>query len=45
VPEKHMSEIADGSIYSKYEALKELLKTEMDNWEQLHSELEEMKNG
>ncbi len=45
VPEKHMSEIADGSIYRKYEALKELLKTEMDNWEQLHSELEEMKNG
>jgi ATP-binding cassette, subfamily F, member 3 len=44
-PEQHMAEISDGSIYRKYEALKELLKTEMDNWEQLHSELEEMKNG
>lgn len=33
VPEQHMAEISDGSIYKRYEALKELLKTEMDNWE------------
>ncbi|NTW23875.1 MAG: ABC-F family ATP-binding cassette domain-containing protein [Lentimicrobium sp.] len=44
-PEKHAAELADGTIYNRYEALKESLKAEMDNWELLHFELEEMKSG
>ncbi|MBK6344593.1 MAG: ATP-binding cassette domain-containing protein [Bacteroidales bacterium] len=44
-PESHIKELSDGSIYQKYETLKTSLKSEMDSWEQLHLEYEEMKGS
>lgn len=44
-PENHLKELSDGSIYQKYEELKKCLKSEMDNWEMLHLEYEEMKGN
>lgn len=36
--------ISDHSVFEKYEALKTSLKTAMENWEILHTELENWKN-
>jgi ATP-binding cassette subfamily F protein 3 len=44
-PENHLKELSDGSIYQKYEELKTRLKSEMDDWEMLHLEYEEMKGN
>lgn len=42
-PEAHATRIADGSIYNLYEQLKQQLQQEMDAWELLHLEMEEIK--
>lgn len=42
-PEMHQARISDGSIYNQYELYKQQLKEEMDNWELLHLEMEEIK--
>ncbi len=44
-PDKHLAQMEDGSIYTRYEELKIQLKSEMDNWEMLHLEHEEIKEG
>lgn len=42
-PENHAKALADGSFYQKYEEIKVQLAREMDQWEMLHMELEEVK--
>ena len=42
-PEEIGDKLKDGSFYRKYEELKSLLAKEMDIWENLHTELEEIK--
>ncbi|MFH1120772.1 MAG: ABC-F family ATP-binding cassette domain-containing protein [Bacteroidota bacterium] len=44
-PDSHLKELSDGSIYQKYETLKTSLQSEMDDWELLHLEYEEMKGS
>lgn len=43
-PEKHIEALADGTIYERYELLKNKLVSAMDDWEALHSELDNFKN-
>ena len=42
-PENHAKALADGSFYQKYEEIKVQLAREMDQWEMLHMEMEEVK--
>lgn len=42
-PELHSASLSDGTIYHRYELLKEQLKQEMDSWELLHLEMDEIK--
>ncbi len=39
-PEKHPDKFSDGTLYETYEKLKQDLDCEMQNWENLHLELE-----
>lgn len=42
-PENHADALADGSFYQNYEEVKDQLAREMDQWELLHMEMEEVK--
>lgn len=42
-PDIHAAQLSDGTIYHRYELLKQQLKDEMDNWEMFHLEMEEIK--
>ncbi len=42
-PENHTAALADGSFYQNYEEIKDQLAREMDQWEMLHMEMEEVK--
>lgn len=42
-PDLHTDSLSDGSVFEKYESLRSELTSEMDSWEKLHSELEELK--
>ncbi|GAP42247.1 protein containing ATPase component of ABC transporter with duplicated ATPase domains [Lentimicrobium saccharophilum] len=44
-PENHVEVLADGTIYERYESLKNKLVSAMDDWEALHSELDNFKNA
>ncbi|KAF5039879.1 ATP-binding cassette (ABC) antibiotic efflux pump [anaerobic digester metagenome] len=44
-PENHVEALADGTIYERYESLKNKLVSAMDDWEALHSELDNFKNA
>lgn len=44
-PEKHIEALADGTIYERYESLKNKLVSAMDDWEALHGELDNFKNA
>jgi len=41
-PQKHQERIRDGSLYREYEQVKLKLSAEMQKWESLHRELEQM---
>lgn len=44
-PNREIKEqLLDNTLYEKYESCKKQLEKEMNNWEKLHLELEEMKN-
>ena len=42
-PGESAQNLSDGSFYKRYEDLKQQLAEEMDRWELLHIELEDMK--
>jgi len=42
-PEKYSNEINSGDLFQKYENLKKELAAKMEEWEELHLELEEMR--
>ncbi len=42
-PGLHTDSLSDGSVFKKYELLRSELTSEMDSWEKLHFELEEIK--
>ncbi|HOI88523.1 MAG TPA: ABC-F family ATP-binding cassette domain-containing protein [Lentimicrobium sp.] len=42
-PGLHTDSLSDGSVFKKYELLRSKLTSEMDSWEKLHFELEEIK--
>lgn len=44
-PENHVEALADGTIYERYESLKNKLVSAMDDWEALHGELDNFKNA
>jgi ATP-binding cassette subfamily F protein 3 len=44
-PEKYSKEINSGELFQKYENLKKELATKMEEWEELHLELEEMRKS
>lgn len=44
-PENHVEALADGTIYERYESLKNKLVSAMDDWEALHCELDNFKNA
>ena len=41
-PQKHQERIRDGSLYKEYEDMKSRLSAEMEKWEALHAELENL---
>ncbi len=43
-PDEHENIIAQENLYNKYDSLKKQLETEMQNWEKLSKNLEELRN-